>query len=213
MSRPLIQFLKEFSDDRFATAKAAPARTEQWPIGSTAHAWADGREEVVHARGFEEGHALALAAAAAELANCRAECDARLQALEEIYSRAAAEQLASAIDAGLARLYATLTDQLACALLPVLRHVMDEASVRELVAEMRTLLDECTITLEISGPRHMLERIWRNFEEQHIDFASTSAPRVRFDFDEQSPVRVRMGNTSIETRVHEWADRITRQVG
>jgi hypothetical protein len=215
MGQPVHKFLEEFPSEGAqppATivhrlrprAVTAPQTTS--PMGA--------RLAEAYAKGFEEGQAVARTQAESELAALRADVESRLEEAKGLFSQAVTAQLTGQLHHRMEQLHAVLADQVGSALVPVLRHALTEASIRELADAMRRLArDGDAVTITLSGPEELVEQVWRRYRKleggQHADFA----PEVRFIHDPTAEIRVSVNDAVIESRLMEWIARISEAVG
>ncbi|MGE0630430.1 MAG: hypothetical protein AB7O43_21755 [Hyphomicrobiaceae bacterium] len=213
MGQPLHKFLEEFAGDEDAEAgdvSVHPLRPRLAAAPPPLPTSSDnGRLGEAYARGFEEGRAAAQEQADSELMAARADFDHRLEEARSVFSQAIAERLSVDLHRQLEQMQAALSDQVASALMPVLRLAFTEAAIRELADGIRTLAgDGEAVAIELSGPQEMVDRVWGRYRELEGERASSSNPDVRFNYSDAADVRVRINDSIIESRLAEWIARL-----
>jgi hypothetical protein len=172
-----------------------------------------GRMAEAYAKGYEEGRSVAQAEARAELAAVEAGHREQLEQTMAQFSERLADELSAGLGRQMAHLNATLSDQTVSALLPVLRHALTEASIRELADGLAMLTREAgAVTVELSGPQQLVDRVWQLYRERE-KLEPNEGPQVRFRIDESAELRVSADETLIESRLMEWMARIAEAVG
>jgi hypothetical protein len=212
MGYPVHNFLEEFgaedvpADDvvhRFRP-RSAPEKAE--------HVSAE-RVKEAYSRGYEDGHAAAEAHMRAELDAQRAKYDERMEHLNALFSEKLSEQLTSELRHQIANVHVTISDQLVAALLPVMRHVLTEASVRELIDKLGRFLNETgALAVELRGPADLIERVSNRLVDMEKQGMLREVPSIKCIVDETAELRVTANDTVIESRVMDWIDRIKAAV-
>jgi hypothetical protein len=214
MGQPVHRFLEEF-----ATEDALIAPSTVYPFRPRLAApppeppLAVARMAEAYAKGYEEGRSEARAQAEAEVAALRADFGVQLEQTMSKFSDRLGDNLAAQLASQIERLFAAMADQVALALHPIMRHVLTETSIREIAESLRTLTQEGgAITVEISGPQELVDRVWRRYGESQALRGGVAMPEVRFVIDDAIDVRARVNDTVIESRLMEWVARIAEAV-
>jgi len=212
MGYPAHKFLEEFgtSNDQLSDIVRAlrpriqPADDQRAKVEAA---------EAAYSRGYEEGRAAAQAAHAAEMADLRSDYEARMEGTSALFSTAVAETLRLELHDQIALVHSSISDQLTTALLPVLRHVLTEATVRELAGSLDDLLGEPgAITAELRGPQDMIDRVTARLRDMDASPTDQGNPRLKCVADETAALRITVNDTVIEARLMEWIKRIAAAV-
>jgi hypothetical protein len=212
MGYPVHKFLEEFEAGdaqlsnivRSLRKRPEPAEPERVTTA---------RMEEAYSRGYEEGQAVAEANASAQLATLRADYEARLERSRTLFSEALADKLTSDLREQIAAVHASIGDQLVSALLPILRHVLTEACVRDLAHGLDDLLNEGeAITVELRGPKELIDRVANRLGEIASPAAEQAELRFKCIADEASELKVIAKDTIIEARLMNWIQRIEAAV-
>ena len=136
----------------------------------------------------------------------------------ELAKQAFSEQVAKTLTVDLHHLVEQLKtqmfDQIAAALLPVLRHVLTESAIRELVRGVRELApDDQTMKVEVSGPEELLRRVEESYWAARESQPDGTGPSVKFVPRDDFEVQARVNDTLIETRLMEWIGKIVEAGG
>ena len=217
MGEPLHAYLQEFPSrepvHRAGVAARFQNRCEPSAPPATANR-VDPRIAEAHAKGLEVGQALARARFDDETAILHADFERRLEATKSAFSQSIAQVIISTITEQVGELRTRLVEQMATAVLPVLRHVLTEATVRELADELHTLIGDAeTVTVEISGPADLLERVWEAYLEHRSRAKGGPTPEVKFAVGSTTEVRITVGDAIVESRLFEWIGRTMEAVG
>ncbi|MGE0768248.1 MAG: hypothetical protein AB7L90_17470 [Hyphomicrobiaceae bacterium] len=211
MGFPVHKFLEEFAIDgaQDQVVHTLRPRTELAEVDKAARA----RVDEAYSRGFEEGQSATEAHLLAEMATLRSDYDERLERSSAQFCDALAERLTSDLRRQISELHDSLSDQLASALLPVMRHVLTDASIRELAASLGRLLDEHdAMTVEIRGSQELIDRVSRRLHDISTRGDLQETPRFRCVVDDAAELRVTANDTIIEARLMNWIERITMAV-
>ncbi|MFM9938884.1 MAG: hypothetical protein ACKVP7_05245 [Hyphomicrobiaceae bacterium] len=213
MRQPAHRFLEEFSTD-----EQAPPSPIVLPLRRRAEAMQPPpppeRPSDAYAKGYLEGQAVGRSQVEGELAALVADCEQRLEDAKRMFSEAVAHTLTAELDRQLAHMHATIEDQVLAVLSPVLRHLLTDAAIRELTAALRHLArDGEALTIELTGPEDLIQRVWRRYCELEPSQPGGMAPVVRFQPSESPQIRANVNGTLIESRLAEWITRISEVTG
>jgi len=160
-------------------------------------------EEIAEARreGERLGREASRLAHEEVLQNERQGFDTRLAEERRVWSETQGQELAKAIDEGLARVEAAIADVTARLLEPL---IVAEAR-RTTLAELKEMLSEMltkpeVATIHVSGPEDILAAMRDSLAHggKNIVYATSADPDIH----------VETGNTVIETRLEPWAARV-----
>jgi hypothetical protein len=212
MGYPVHKFLEEFeAGDAQLTNIVRSLRKRPEP--AEPERVTSARMEEAYARGYEEGRAAAEANANAEVASLQADFEARLERSRTLFSEALADKLISDLREQIADVHASIGDQLVSALLPILRHALTEACVRDLAHGLDDLLSEDeAITVELRGPKELIDRVANRLDETTPPIPDQTGPRFKCVVDEASELKVIAKDTIIEARLMNWIRRIEAAV-
>jgi hypothetical protein len=213
MRKPAHAFLEEFPSDRSPAAKstvlslrprALPAPSEPDP--------ALARVGEAYARGYEEGRSAARKEGETRIAGIEAGHQVQLEAARRQFSHAIVAELSDKLRARMEELDAMLADQAVAALLPLLRHALTAASVREMAEGLSAITrDKGAVVVELSGPKDLIELVWERYRE--LTCGQKPGRDVRFRIAETVEMRAVVDETVIEARLMEWVARIMEAVG
>lgn len=217
MGQPLHAYLEEFPSGAPLEREGVAARFQNRSASSAPPASenpVEARIAAAHANGVEVGQAMARQRFDDETAMLRADFDRRLEETRSGVSQVAAQTIISTIAAQVGDLRTRLVEQMAAAVLPVLRHALTEATVRELAAELHTLIGDAeTVAVEISGPADILERIWETYLEHRSRPQGGPLPQMTFGVGASVEVRITVDDAIVESRLFEWIGRTMEAVG
>jgi hypothetical protein len=169
--------------------------------------------EEAYSRGYEEGQAAAEANLSTELAALRADCEARLERSRALFCEALADKLASDLRQQIDAVHTSISDQLVSALLPIMRRVLTEASVRELAHGLNDLLSEDdALVVELRGPKELIDRVTHRLGDMDASTGRQTETRFRCILDETSELKMTANDTIIEARLMSWIRRIEAAV-
>ena len=81
-------------------------------------------------------------------------------------------------------------------------------------AELHDLIGDAeTLTVDISGPADLLERIWETYLERRSATMGGPIPVVRFSTGPTTDVRITIDDSIVESRLFEWIGRTMEAVG
>jgi len=208
MGYPVHKFLEEFETEDAQLTNIVRALRSRSTATESERA-ASARAEEAYARGHDEGRAAAEADHRAELTAMRAGYEERMERSSALFCESLTEKLVSELRRQIDAVHATISDQLVSALLPVLRHVLTEASVRELAGGLGDLLNEAeALTVELRGPQELIDRVIGCLSQSQ----PPAEPRIRCVVDETAELRVTANDTVIEARLMDWIKRLTMAV-
>ena len=217
MEKPLHAYLEEFPShaplerETVAARFQNPSATSALPARETP---VDARIAAAHAKGLDVGQASARARFDDETAALRADFAQQIAETKTAYSQSIAQAVVSTIIAQVDDLRARLVEQMTAAVMPVLRHALTEAAVRDLAAELHDLIGDAeTLTVDISGPADLLERIWETYLERRSATMGGPIPVVRFSTGPTTDVRITIDDSIVESRLFEWIGRTMEAVG
>lgn len=214
MSFPAHRFLEEFQAQDSQLSNIVRALRSP-PTFAESECAIEARIEDAYSQGYNEGQAAAMANLEAQIAALRADYDERLERTKSLYCESLADKLTSNLVRQIEIVQATISDQLVSALLPVMQHVLTEATVRQLTDELGGLLSEAnTLTIELQGPKEMVDRIINRLADLNKKNESRPQDPARFKciVDEIAEVRITANDTVIEARLTNWIERITAAV-
>lgn len=210
MRQPFHTFLREMSD-REPVAQSGAARRLQLakPAMEALNTRAtDAMLAAAFADGAAAGRAEARFTFDSELQDVRADFQHRLNDTQSTFSRAVCEDLTTGLNAKLADLHARLVEQVATAILPVLRHALTEATVRQLTQDLQGLVgDAATTTVELSGPAELVDRIWAHYSDPSHHATDARLPEVAIRYGTTPEVRIIVDDVVVESRLMEWIAR------
>ena len=164
-------------------------------------------------RGVAEGRSVERGLADNELARVALEYDAQIEDIRNNFAQSLIERLALELRDGLARERDVLGSRLAGVLVPVLKRVLTEASIRDFSGELSLLLGSSGDAIaELTGPEELLNRITVCLEECAGAQTAEWSRRIRLAPSPSTEVRVQLGNSIIEMRLTEWLARIEEAV-
>lgn len=212
MGRPAHRFLEEFpsevvtSQPALLGLRSRPAAPP--PPDPFAVQLADAYE-----RGLAEGRIIERSVVDAEIARLSLEYEQKLADVRNRFADDLIERMAADLGAGLDRERARLGDRLGAAMAPVLCRVLSAVAIRDFSAELCQLLGASTdVIAELSGPDDLLARIAARLEQVSGSSAAAWFARIRVVPSDDVAVRVRLGDATIEMRLHEWLARIEEAV-
>lgn len=212
MGYPVHKFLEEFKgDDAQLTEIVRALRPRSQPAEPERAITA--RVEDAYSRGYSEGQEAARARSTVEFEALRADYEARMERTGTLFSDALVDRLVSELHRQIDAVHLSVSGQLAAALLPVMRHVLAEATVRELAGNLAGLLDETdTLTIELRGPQELIDRVTRRLDDMETPAIGREDPRLKCVVEETIELRVIINDTVIETRLMHWIERLAAAV-
>lgn len=211
MRQPFDSILRDLSQTDSAPRRSAAERLQCGvaPNGGTEARNFDNERAVAFADGMAIGRAEMRAAAELELQEVRADAEHRFADIQAKFSSAVFEALTVGLEVQLADLRARLIEQVATAVLPVLRHALTEATVCQLARELQALVGDATSTsVVLSGPAEFVDRIRAQYLDHTARRNGTSAPRVTIDYGATVDVRIIVDDVVVESRLMEWIARM-----
>jgi len=213
--RPAANFIPEFDvpdlpDDTAAMESANPEETggsEVFgaPLFESLLKNAPPKLEEAYAKGYEAGKAEGLAELEDRLEENRAYHARQLELERLTWTSREAEKLAEQIADGFGEIRARLSEATARILRPFLRELIQRQAISELVDELDMLLgaDE-GITLEISGPEDLLDRLREKLEGRNLS--------VLFAINDDVDLRIVIGQTILETCLGTWMRKVEERI-
>lgn len=200
---PVSHYLADFALDGGSGAKHARGAA---PDGGRAAAQeAAARLEEAYARGLEAGSAEARAEFAMELATQRDLFDRQLASDRQSWATDEGERIAQSLASGLRELEARIAETTARILKPFLAAELQQRAIAELAANLETLTaKDSGVSVHVSGPADLLEALRARLADKII--AVAYAPGGDCD------LRVRVGETILETRLGDWMARLGEAV-
>ncbi|MEJ2116862.1 MAG: hypothetical protein P8Y67_00880 [Alphaproteobacteria bacterium] len=191
---------KEFAK-RFHKQQAAPEKHIPTPPIETISSFAEENYE----RGLEEGKAAGLAELEAKLEELRQFLEQQHELERCTWANREATVLASKLQEGLHEIENTVANSVASILKPFLTELMHEQAVSNLVKTLQTLLTKGEGTnLEIYGPEDLLQLLREKLDAQGI--------KAAFIPENTPDLRVRVGQTVIETQLAAWISKFEEVV-
>jgi len=212
MGYPAYKFLEEF-DSQDARLGELIHSLRPRPTPAEAEQSSTRRVEEAYSRGYEDGQSAADAQLSIELAKLHAEYGEQIERSSALFSETLADRLTSQLQTKIAQIHAAISDQLVSALLPVLRHVLAEASVRELASGLDELLNETgVLAVELRGPQELIDRVKSRLVALENQEVAVREPRFKCIVDEAAELSITANDTVIEARLMSWIERITMAV-
>lgn len=215
MGQPIAKFLEEFPGDvaQYADVSLHQVRPQSSRSADPAPS-IDARLAEAYARGRTEAEAAEKAHYEQWQIEQIAEFGRQLEASKQAFSASVAADLARELPLLVERLGDTLADQAAAALMPVLRHALTEAAVRELADGIRELVaDGRSVVVELGGPEELIARVWESYRCKGDPHLESRGPAVKFLPGEGFDLRARVNDSIIETRLMEWVARVMGAAG
>jgi hypothetical protein len=209
MVQSIHRFLVEFKPDAPAEPMREPANGDRReeasgflpPDPPDLDAIADG----AYRRGCDETKARAAMELESALAIAREEADETLASARAQWVTEESEALAARLINGLAVIEGRLAEKTSRALRPFLNDAVREQAIAALCETLRQLLQSrSTTTLEMAGPKDLLEAVMRRLDgcEGKLDgYEAKIVTQITSDRD----IRVVCDETTIETQIALWA--------
>jgi hypothetical protein len=213
MGQPVYRFLEEFACDDGSQAPVVvnlrPRTIEQAPSDRIAE-----RLHEAHARGREDGEAAVRERMQREIDATRVECERQIALIKSAYGADLTQALVHELKAGLDEIGGVISDDIASVLMPVLVGRLTEDSVKQLAREIKSLVEtEQAISIEVSGPDELLERLLAHLAADFEARPEGSGPAIKRVPGTQTELRVVHDRSAIETRLGEWLDIVKKAVG
>lgn len=210
MGYPVHKFLEDFDDDERALSNIVRSLRPKAEAAASERA-IQRRIDEAYARGLEEGRAEAEAQRSTELAILREDCENRLEQSKVVFCDNLTDRLTSELRRQIDNVHASIDQQLVSALLPVLRHVLTEATVKELAHGLNDILaEQDAITVELRGPQELVDRITDTLNRMN-EMPQTNS-KLKCVPDETSALSIIANDTVIEARLMSWIQRIAAVV-
>lgn len=196
---PAASLLMDFGSNEPAAAIAEEIL--QSPVTVADDAGEPKEAEAAYARGLEEGKAAALAEAEARLEEQKATFKEELATSREAWCREEGTRICEQIELAMRG----MEDRIAQCTEHVLRPFLTQTVREQAIVSLRATLQELVatspeLTLEISGPRDLLEAVRANLP--------ASAAAVSYVENEACDVQVKAGASLLETRIAAWLQQI-----
>ncbi len=208
MGQPLQRILEEFPIEVPHGALSAVRRLRPQPNAPPPTEQPINQLEEAYARGYDEGLNVHRVAMQVQIDAAQDEYQQSLKLAISRFSDRVADELTDKLHTKLNALQATIADEIAAALVPVLSYALQESSIRELVAGLRTLTsDSETVTVELCGPKDLIEAVWQSYCETET-YVLANGPVVKFVVDETQEVRATVNDAVIEVRLKDWISKL-----
>lgn len=207
-TKPLLDFLEDFDAGEPLPGSLSVAALT--PRVANLNGSIDGQAERLqreYERGLEAGRAEGRRISADQIGSIESAARRELEAAKAEFSMAVARMIGEDLEAQLRALHDTLVSQIHAALLPIMRHVMTEAGIREFAQEMHSIaLDAEATAVALSGPKELVDRVW----QACIDLCGPDErkPTIRLEYKPQMEVRMTVDQQVIETRIMHWIGKL-----
>jgi len=212
IQKPAYRFLEEFDCENESIVVPIVHQLAQRRGPSRKSAVTDSKQTgEFYAKGYAEGRDFTRNQIEMEIAAAVLDCERRIAENKASFSETIATVIASELRRRLDEMHSTIEGQIVTALIPVLSHVMTEASIREVAAGLRLLArDGEAVSIVVSGPEELIECVWRCYRDLEPDKEGDAKPIVSFEVGATTEVRASVNNTVIESRLMEWIANIRK---